>query len=417
MGLAQQVESLWNGLTDNSGQPLAGGKVTTYLAGTTTPVALWTNSTKSASATNPIILDAYGRAQVYADGAYKFMVQTAGNTTLYTLDNLVYGYDDGQLIWGATSGGAGNAQTITVSGSITSYAAGQRYIFIAGNSNTGSASLSVNGLGAVAIVKGPASASLGAGDIRAGQLVDVVYETGGGGRFRLMNYPTLQEIQNGGPIWLGTTGGSGNAQTASASPAITAYAAGQVFRFIAGATNTGAMTLAVNGLTAQSVFDVATNAALRSNQVVSGFAYEVLYDGTRFLLLNPNQNYISGYSPTITQGVTLSKTDTYSRYRIIGNICHWQYSCGFTSAGTPGGQIIVPLPIAAASGAYRHLGSALFADASPASSYVMSAMFDGGSTTNFLLSHDTSTVAWFGSSPAVTVASGDALSFNIFWEI
>lgn len=90
MSTAQQVDALWNGLRDNNGNPLAGGKVHTYVAGTTTPSALYTDAAKSSSATNPVVLDAYGRALVFGDGNYKFVVTDSDDTTLYTIDNLYY---------------------------------------------------------------------------------------------------------------------------------------------------------------------------------------------------------------------------------------------------------------------------------------------------------------------------------------
>ena len=46
---------------DDSGNPLTGGKVYTYAAGTTTPAATYTTSAGTVANTNPIILDAAGR--------------------------------------------------------------------------------------------------------------------------------------------------------------------------------------------------------------------------------------------------------------------------------------------------------------------------------------------------------------------
>lgn len=284
MPRAQQVEALWNGLRDNSGEPLAGGKVFSYAAGTNSNKDLYTASDKSSSATNPLILDAYGRAQVWADGAYKFVVKTSTDTTLYTLDNQVYGYDDGELLWGGTSGGTANAQTLSGIGTISAYAAGQRFIFIAGNSNSGACTLNVNSIGAVSIVKGPAAGSLSSGDIRAGQVVDVVYDSGGGGRFRLMNYPSLNDVQNSALIWGGTSTGSANVQAIAVAPAITAYAAGQVFFFNPGFTNSSSLTLNVNGLGAKAV--QRWGAALVGGEVKTNAPCLVVYDGTQFQLLS-----------------------------------------------------------------------------------------------------------------------------------
>jgi len=89
---AVQVYELLVGLEDISGNPLSGYKVTTYLAGTSTAVSLWTDSAMNTAATNPIILDSNGRANVYGDGLYKFVITTDEDASYDTWDNLAYFY-------------------------------------------------------------------------------------------------------------------------------------------------------------------------------------------------------------------------------------------------------------------------------------------------------------------------------------
>jgi len=96
------------------------------------------------------------------------------------------------------------------------------------------------------------------------------------------------QVQDGAIIWCGTSGGSANAQTLTPSPAITAYVAGQVFRFIAGFTSTGAVTLQVSGL-ASPVTCLMKNSKIALGTlapVMAGLTYEALYDGTNFLISN-----------------------------------------------------------------------------------------------------------------------------------
>lgn len=345
MGRAQQVESLWSGLTNNSGSPLASGTVTSYAAGTSTPKALYTASDKSTSASNPLTLNAYGKSQVWADGAYKFEIRDSGGTLLQTLDNQLYGYDDGQIIYGATSGGTGTAHTITVTGSITAYAAGQRYIYIAGTSNTGSCSLNVNGIGGVSIVKGSGAIALSANDIVSGQVVDVVYDTGGGGRFRLMNYPTRSDIQNSTLTYGGTSGGSGNAQTITLTPAITAYVIGQQYEFIAANPNTGATTLNFNGLGAQPL--IYKVKACVGGELQTNVAARVIWDGTSFQLVNHGGGWAS-FSPTYSASgsMTYTATTTYFRYQIHGKRCDVGMKATGTTAGTASTTLIFTIPIA-----------------------------------------------------------------------
>ena len=55
---------------DNNGDPLAGGKIYTYSAGTTTPKATYTTAAGDVENTNPIILDSAGRAVIFVQGSY-----------------------------------------------------------------------------------------------------------------------------------------------------------------------------------------------------------------------------------------------------------------------------------------------------------------------------------------------------------
>ena len=53
---------------DNNGQPLSGGKIYTYAAGTTVPLATYTARDGLTANANPIILDSAGRtpAQIWS---------------------------------------------------------------------------------------------------------------------------------------------------------------------------------------------------------------------------------------------------------------------------------------------------------------------------------------------------------------
>jgi len=78
----------------NSGAVLTGGKLFTYLAGTTTPAAAYTSSNGSTAWTNPIVLDAAGRVpgsgEIWiTDGLlYKFLLKDANDVLIATYDNI-----------------------------------------------------------------------------------------------------------------------------------------------------------------------------------------------------------------------------------------------------------------------------------------------------------------------------------------
>lgn len=79
---------------DNNGVPLAGGKLYTYDAGTTTPRVSYTTSAGNVPHTNPIILDSAGRVPsggeiwIAAGTNYKIVLTTSTDVLLATWDNL-----------------------------------------------------------------------------------------------------------------------------------------------------------------------------------------------------------------------------------------------------------------------------------------------------------------------------------------
>jgi hypothetical protein len=102
-------------LFDNNGNPLAGGKIFTYLAGTTTNTSTYTSSAGNIAHSNPIILDGAGRVpsgEIWlTDGiTYKFVVQDSANNLIGTYDNLTginsnfIAYTSQQEIQTATAG-------------------------------------------------------------------------------------------------------------------------------------------------------------------------------------------------------------------------------------------------------------------------------------------------------------------------
>lgn len=70
------------------GLPLVGGKLFTYAAGTTTPIATYTDNTQVNQNTNPVILDSNGQANVWLSDAvnYKYVLKDADDVTLFTVD-------------------------------------------------------------------------------------------------------------------------------------------------------------------------------------------------------------------------------------------------------------------------------------------------------------------------------------------
>jgi hypothetical protein len=76
---------------DANGEPLAGGLLYSYQAGTTTPQATYTDSSGATPNANPIVLDANGEARMWLDPtlSYKFVLQDSDAVTQWTEDNVV----------------------------------------------------------------------------------------------------------------------------------------------------------------------------------------------------------------------------------------------------------------------------------------------------------------------------------------
>jgi hypothetical protein len=78
----------------NTGAVLTGGKLYTYLAGTTTPATTYTTNAGNVARTNPIILDAAGRVSeggeiwITVGVTYKFVLKDSNDVLIGTYDNV-----------------------------------------------------------------------------------------------------------------------------------------------------------------------------------------------------------------------------------------------------------------------------------------------------------------------------------------
>lgn len=75
---------------DANGEPLAGGLLYTYAAGTTTPQATYTTRDGGVANANPVVLDANGEADVWTTPGtdYKFVLKNSADVTQWTEDNV-----------------------------------------------------------------------------------------------------------------------------------------------------------------------------------------------------------------------------------------------------------------------------------------------------------------------------------------
>lgn len=168
------------------GQPLVGGKVYTYAAGTTTPLATYTSSSGASANPNPIILDGRGECNIWflPTSLYKIKLTDSNDVEIYVVDNVTSsGYVSGGTIVSsaivnstiantAITGGSISGATIddtiigattpvsatftTFSGTWASLPAGTKMLFVQTAAPTGWTKLTTNDNKALRIVSGAA---------------------------------------------------------------------------------------------------------------------------------------------------------------------------------------------------------------------------------------------------------------------
>ena len=176
----------------NDGKPLVGGKLFTYIAGTSTKTPTYTSSTGSQQNTNPVILDYRGEANVWLlpNTGYKFVLSDGTDTDpparpIWSVDQV----RDSQLLtlYGGVDTGVANSYVLNFTAPFTSLQDGIVIYWVPANTNTGASTLNVNGLGPVPIVN-PLGGALIAGQIIAGQFAAVAYQSGS---FTLLSFNNI----------------------------------------------------------------------------------------------------------------------------------------------------------------------------------------------------------------------------------
>lgn len=83
---AQTASILPQGYTqylDSNGKPLSAGKVYNYIPSTTTFKTTWQDAAETIPNTNPVTLDAAGRAKILGDGSYRQIVKDRNGVTIW----------------------------------------------------------------------------------------------------------------------------------------------------------------------------------------------------------------------------------------------------------------------------------------------------------------------------------------------
>jgi hypothetical protein len=96
----------------------------------------------------------------------------------------------------------------------------------------------------------------------------------------------LTQVQAGALNYVASDTGSADAYAIAPAPAITAYAAGQTFRFLAANGSTGASTVDISGLGTKAI--EVHSAAMTGAEIGAGDVVEICYDGTAFQMTSPS---------------------------------------------------------------------------------------------------------------------------------
>lgn len=165
------------------------------------------------------------------------------------------------------------------------------------------------------------------------------------------NYAAVGQVQDGDFIWLGTTAGTATAMTASATPAITAYKAGQKFRMLTGTASTGtnvtAHTLNINGLGAKGIKTSQGAIDCTIGDWTSGGLLELVYDGTVFRLNNAAGAWAT-YTPTLTPtgGAASSIGFVTAAFQKFSRMCTFHVYVTWTQGTATASNVAITLPIA-----------------------------------------------------------------------
>jgi hypothetical protein len=134
---------------------------------------------------------------------------------------------------------------------------------------------------------------------------------------------TQTGLQNSDGVYAADSVGT-DAYAITLAPAVAAYAAGQRFSFKAGTANTGAATLAVNGLAATPILK-SHDQALETGDIESGQIVTVVFDGTNFQMQSQLASQMT--TATITDLTDGGSTSLHSHL----------FACGQTSRATGAG--------------------------------------------------------------------------------
>lgn len=344
-------------IQDADGNPLNGGKIFAYEAGSNSVLLdTFTTSAGDVANRNPIVLDSSGNlpAEIWlTEGqAYNLVLtNSSGTTVLKGFDNVTgvtvpatTGGGVANPIWVITGGVAyltptqflvtgnktaeyavGNRVRITLSGGFTygvvtavSFSSPNTLVTIVNDGTVLNSSISV---AEYSLLSASPGETVDAGGV---SFFDVMtYATNTVGWKINANYSTLAAADAVLNTRVSTTynvqGTSGtNNYTASTDPLITTYTTGQKFVLVFRSASSGACTVNINGIGVKNLYQYTSSGAKTTAVITAGMASQIAYDGVDFILLDQlptaagatprgSQVFTSNGVFTVPSGVTTIK--------------------------------------------------------------------------------------------------------------
>jgi len=260
--------------------------------------------------------------------------QTGETLAKYLNTSNIYGVDTGAV----------NALTFNVAltSAFSAYQKGMIVRVLVNHTNTAAATLAISSAGTVNI-KRTASIALQPGDLVAGQIAEMQYD---GTQMLLIDVAQ--------PYYGVDTSVAANTITVNLNPALAIYNAGYPVMLVKIAnTNTGATTIAINGLTAKAVV-LPNGGALIGNELYVGMIAEFVYDGANIQLLNPARVFATSAQVLAGTVANLPVTPAglASGYNVGGGyiqlpgglIIQWGFTSPITVSGNANFTFPIPFP-------------------------------------------------------------------------
>jgi len=138
-------------------------------------------------------------------------------------------------------------------------------------------------------------------------------------------------------------------------------------------------------------------------------------DGLFALKSNFSTTAWTTYTPTVTQGVNVTKTVNLAKYKQDGKVVTVCISMGLTSAGTAGSNVEVSIPVTAVYGSTHPVGSGVYYRSSGNVNYA-GTIYLVSTTTVALRSDASSFQSFFGNQPNLATANIDGFDLTFTYE-